>query len=70
MRYLIDVHILVYATAESSPQHRKARVFLQQCADNPDLLCLTWLTLLAYQRIATHLAVFTKTISPRLHRGH
>ena len=64
MSYSIDTNILIYASDESSHQHEKARAFLQKCADNPDLLFLTWHTLFAYQRIATHPGIFAKPLSP------
>ena len=66
MSYSIDANILIYASDESSHQHEKACAFLQKCATNPDLLCLTWHTLFAYQRIATHPGIFAKPLSPDL----
>ena len=64
MSYSIDANILLYASDESSEWHRKAKEFLEERATDPDILCLTWPVLMAYQRIATHPAVFARPLSP------
>jgi len=64
MSYSIDANLLLYASDESSPDHPAARDFLISCAKDPDLLCLTWPTLMAYQRIATHPSVFSNPLDP------
>jgi len=60
----LDANILIYASDESSPQHRQARDFLGKCVEGADLLCLTWPTLMAYQRISTHPRIFQNPLSP------
>jgi toxin-antitoxin system PIN domain toxin len=64
MSYSIDANILVYASDEKSPQHDIANRFMQGRGDDPDLLCLTWGTLLAYQRIVTHHSIFRTPLLP------
>jgi toxin-antitoxin system PIN domain toxin len=64
MSYSIDVNVLLYASDKSSDRHDAARHFLQSCASTPELLCLTWPTLMAYLRIATHPRVFAAPLSP------
>jgi len=64
MSYSIDANLLLYASDASSPHHAKARVFLEQRPQDPDLLCLTWGTLFAYQRIATHPSIFARPLAP------
>ncbi|MBI4231136.1 MAG: PIN domain-containing protein [Planctomycetes bacterium] len=58
MSYSIDVNLLVYASDDSSPHHRKALAFLEGRAADPDILCLAWMTLMSYLRLATHPSVF------------
>jgi toxin-antitoxin system PIN domain toxin len=70
MSYSIDANILLYASDESSEWHQPAKAFLKQRATDPDILCLTWLVLMAYQRIATHPAIFTKPLTPELAWGN
>ena len=41
-----------------------AAEFLRRRAQDPDLLCLTWPVLMAYQRIATHSAIFDRPLEP------
>ena len=64
MSYSIDANTLLYASDESSEWHRQAKGFLEERATDPDILCLTWPVLMAYQRIATHPAVFSRPLSP------
>lgn len=64
MSYSIDANLLIYASDTSSPEHRSASNFLIGRAADPDLLCLTWATLMAYQRIATHPSIFSTPLDP------
>ena len=70
MSYSIDANILLYASDESSPWHQPAKAFLEQRATDPDILCLTWPVLMAYQRIATHPAIFASPLAPELAWGN
>ncbi len=65
MSYTLDANILLYASDESSEWHEVAKAFVESRAEDPDILCLTWPVLMAYQRIATHPAIFAKPLSPR-----
>jgi len=64
MSYSLDANILLYASDESSEWHAAAKTFVEARANDPDILCLTWPVLMAYQRIATHPAIFAKPLSP------
>src|ERR1700730_16634016 len=64
MSYSVDVNVLLYASDKSSDRHDAARQFLQSCASTPELLCLTWPTLMSYLRIATHSRIFAAPLSP------
>lgn len=64
MSYSIDANLLIYASDEFSPHQEKASEFLQARAEDPDLLCMTWPTLMAYQRIVTHPSIFRNPVSP------
>jgi len=64
MSYSIDANLLIYASDTDSPEHRAACDFLIGRAADPDLLCLTWTTLMAYQRIATHPSIFSTPLNP------
>jgi len=50
---LIDANLLLYAYDDSSPQHHAARNWLETTFSKPELIGLTWLTLLAFVRIST-----------------
>ena len=64
MSYSIDVNIFVYASDSESPLQSTAETFLNERNNDPDLLCLTWLTLMSYQRIVTHPSIFNHPITP------
>ena len=65
MSYSLDVNVLLYASDRSSDRHSRAREFLESCAAQPDVLCLTWPTLMSYLRIATHPRVFAAPLTPQ-----
>ena len=64
MSYSLDVNVLLYASDRSSNRHARARRFVESCAAGPEILCLTWPTLMSYLRIATHPRIFSAPLSP------
>ena len=64
MSYALDANILLYASDASSPFAKRARAFLDECAEGPEVLCFGWPTLTAYLRLATHPAVFASPLTP------
>jgi toxin-antitoxin system PIN domain toxin len=64
MSYSLDVNILLYASDRSSDRHPAAHQFLESCAMRPEVFCLTWPTLMAYLRIATHPSIFAAPLTP------
>jgi toxin-antitoxin system PIN domain toxin len=64
MSYSIDVNLLLYASDSASRWHSEAKSFILTRDDDPDLLCVSWLTLMAYQRIATHPGIFDSPLTP------
>jgi uncharacterized protein len=64
MSYSFDVNVLLYASDRSSDRHDAARDFLESCAAQPDVLCLTWPTVMAYLRIVTHPSIFAAPLTP------
>jgi toxin-antitoxin system PIN domain toxin len=62
--YSLDVNVLLYASDQAGERHERARRFLESCAAGPEILCLTWPTLMSYLRIATHPRIFSSPLSP------
>jgi len=62
--YSLDVNILLYASDRSSDRHVDARRLVEASAAGPEILCLTWPTLMSYLRIATHPRIFSAPLSP------
>ncbi len=63
MSFAIDVNILLYASDESSAQHRRAADFMQSCAADGQVFCFAWLTVMSYLRMATHPRIFARPLS-------
>ena len=64
MSYSVDVNVLLYASDRSSDRHLRARRFVESCAAGPEILCLSWPTLMSFIRIATHPRIFSAPLSP------
>ena len=64
MSFTFDAHVLLYASDEASAYHEQARTFLDSVASGGELVYLFWPTAMAYLRIATHPAIFTKPLPP------
>jgi len=62
--YSLDVNVLLYASDRTSDRHIRARSLVESCAAGPEILCLTWPTLMSYLRIATHPRIFASPLSP------
>lgn len=65
MSYTIDVNILLYASDRNSPFHAAAAEFLGNRSDDPEILCLTWPTIMGYIRLVTHPRIFDDPMSPQ-----
>lgn len=64
MSYSVDANVLLYASDRSSDRCESARRFIERCAAGPEIVCLTWPTLMAYLRIATHPRIFAAPLNP------
>ncbi|MBP1643852.1 MAG: vapC [Acidobacteria bacterium] len=55
---LCDANLLLYAYNASAPEHPKARVWLENRLSSPSPFALSWSTIGAFLRLATHRAIF------------
>jgi toxin-antitoxin system PIN domain toxin len=62
--YSLDVNVILYASNRTSERYSAARRFLESCAAGPEILVLTWPTLMSYLRIATHPRIFAEPLAP------
>ena len=60
---LVDANLLLYAYDSTSEQHAAARRWLEQALSGPEPVCLTWLGILAFLRIATHPTALRKPMT-------
>ena len=63
MSYSLDVNVLLYASNVDGAEHERALEFMAGCARGPEPLCLAWLTLASYLRMATHPRIFDRPLS-------
>lgn len=62
MSVTLDANILLYASDDNSPFHRRALELIDEVARGPQIVYLFWPTLMAYLRIATHPAIFARPL--------
>jgi uncharacterized protein len=60
---IVDANVLLYAVNSASPQHARARRWLDGALSGDARVGLPWLTLLAFVRIATHPSVFPNPLT-------
>lgn len=63
MSFAIDANLLLYASDEVSPFHRRAVEVIDEIAIGPEIAYLFWPVVMAYLRIATHPALFARPLS-------
>jgi toxin-antitoxin system PIN domain toxin len=59
---LVDANVLIYAVNESSEMHERARSWLDTALNGDEQVGFAWVALLAFVRLATHRAVFTRPL--------
>jgi toxin-antitoxin system PIN domain toxin len=57
---LIDANLLLYATNEAFPQHRRAKTWLDERLAGSARVGLPWPSLLAFLRLATNARMFAR----------
>ena len=65
MSYSVDANVLLYASNEATGLHEQAKMFLAERANDPDVFCIAWTTVMAYLRIATHPSIFPRPLPPK-----
>ena len=60
---LVDVNVLLYAVDESSPQHGRARGWLEAVLSGTETVAFSWSVLLAFLRLSTRASVFVNPLT-------
>jgi toxin-antitoxin system PIN domain toxin len=55
---LVDANVLLYAYQPRAPQHDRCRLWIEEAFSGDEPVCVAWVTVLAFLRIATHPRVF------------
>lgn len=59
---LVDANVLLHAVNETSPQHPASRRWLSDSLQGDEPVAFTWSVLLAFLRVSTHPAVFSRPL--------
>jgi toxin-antitoxin system PIN domain toxin len=60
---LLDANLLIYAIDEDSPQHMRARHWLEKTLSSDTAVGLPWIVVLAFLRITTRAGVLRQQLS-------
>jgi toxin-antitoxin system PIN domain toxin len=60
---IVDVNLLVYAVNTDSPDHRKAKSWLESAISGPATVGLPWMVLLAFLRLTTRTGLLQKPLT-------
>jgi toxin-antitoxin system PIN domain toxin len=63
--FLVDTNIFLHAANAGSPQHAKARAFLETHVRSRTAWATTWPILYEFLRVSTHSRVFPKPLKPK-----
>lgn len=60
---VVDVNLLIYAVNQDSPDHKKAKAWLEAAVSGSETVGLPWIVLLAFLRLTTRSGLFQKPMS-------
>ncbi len=60
---LPDVNVLLFAANKASPEHERARTWLESAFNEPGGVGLAWVALLGFVRLATRRGIFSKPLA-------
>src|SRR5215472_2101339 len=59
---VFDVNLLIYAVNQDSPDHQKAKSWLEAAVSGTETVGLPWIVLLAFLRLTTRSGLFQKPL--------
>lgn len=59
---VVDVNLLIYAVNHDSPDHQKAKTWLESAVSGTETVGLPWVVLLAFLRLTTRPGLFQKPL--------
>jgi uncharacterized protein len=60
---VVDANVLLYAYNAGSPEHERCRTWLDEALAGPSPVAFTWLTILAFLRLATSPRIFQQPLT-------
>ena len=60
---VVDVNLLIYAVNQDSPDHDKAKTWLEAAVSGTETVGLPWIVLLAFLRLTTRPGVFQRPLT-------
>lgn len=62
---IVDANVLLYAVDQGSAFHEASKTWLESALNGPTRIGFPWVSLTAFQRIATHPRISAHPLSPR-----
>ena len=66
---VIDANLLIFAWVESTPQHRQARIWIEEAFTDEEWIGIPWVSSWAFLRIVTNARVFPRALSAEVAFG-
>lgn len=66
----LDANVLLYAYHAGSPEHPRAKAWLEKLFNSPEAVRLPWITIHAFLRIGTNPRVFRQPLTAQEARDH
>ena len=60
---VVDVNLLIYAVNQDSPDHGRAKAWLESMVSGTETVGLPWIVLLAFLRLTTRTGLFQKPLT-------
>ncbi|HBY58889.1 MAG TPA: VapC toxin family PIN domain ribonuclease [Solibacterales bacterium] len=60
---VVDVNLLIYAVNQDSPNHKKAKSWLESVVSGTETVGMPWIVLLAFLRLTTRTGLFQKPLT-------
>jgi toxin-antitoxin system PIN domain toxin len=61
---LVDLNLLLYAVNRDSPQHARAKAWIEEMLSGEETIALPWVVILGFLRITTHARVLPRPLTP------
>ena len=62
---LVDLNLLLYAVNRDSPEHRRAKAWIEELLSGEETVALPWVVILGFLRVATRARILPHPLTPK-----